>query len=297
MLWFIRRRPCFSIICIYCFRGCDAFPQLSCTCLPPTLRFPPSLCSDLSPSPPLEYLRPLPAASTHSRLDSRFLFFSVAISRLAMNTSDIMSPPSILINDMNNMNGPRNSSSRTAHKNFSRSSGPMAVPNAHREDQYVPPPLPPPRHMEDLAAGSDPGWRWGNSSNHGGFGGGKFDSSISSSSSLRGSWDSRMEDEGFSDRPDPSRRNLSITSTNLPPSLDRKYDFSRHIDEGYHSFSGSSLSSNRSVPLWLSVLLFGCIFRFGAIKLAVEASQALGCIRLLRDIVRRVPLGVCLQSK
>ncbi|KAI4234748.1 MAG: hypothetical protein LQ349_003589 [Xanthoria aureola] len=162
-----------------------------------------------------------------------------------MNTSDIMSPPSILIHDMNNMNGPRNSSSRTAHKNFSRSSGPMAVPNAHREDQYVPPPLPPPRHMEDLAAGSDPGWRWGNSSNHGGFGGGKFDSSISSSSSLRGSWDSRMEDEGFSDRPDPSRHNPSITSTNLPPSLDRKYDFSRHFDEGYHSLSGSSLSSNR----------------------------------------------------
>ncbi|KAI4258211.1 MAG: hypothetical protein L6R42_005230 [Xanthoria sp. 1 TBL-2021] len=121
----------------------------------------------------------------------------------------------------------------------------MAVPNAHREEQYVPPPLPPPRHIEELAAGSDPGWRWGNSSNHGGFGGGKFASSISSSSSLRGSWDSRMEDEGFPDRPDPSKHNPSITSTNLPPALDRKYDFSRHIDEGYHSLSGSSLSSNR----------------------------------------------------
>ena len=105
-----------------------------------------------------------------------------------------------------------------------------------------------------------------------------------------------MEDEGFSDRPDPSRHNPSITSTNLPPSLDRKYDFSRHFDEGYHSLSGSSLSSNRSVPLWLSVLLFGCIFRFGAMKLAVGASQALGRIRL-RDNISRVTLGVWLQLK
>lgn len=191
-----------------------------------------------------------------------------------MNTSGIMSPPSILINDMNNMNGPRNSSTRMAHKNFSRSPGPMAVPNAHREEQYVPPPLPPPRHIEELAAGSDPGWRWGNSSNHGGFGGGKFASSISSSSSLRGSWDSRMEDEGFPDRPDPSKHNPSITSTNLPPALDRKYDFSRHIDEGYHSLSGSSLSSNRSVKLWLSALLYCFILRIGVGEIGVRSFQS-----------------------
>ncbi|KAL8666493.1 MAG: hypothetical protein Q9168_007480 [Polycauliona sp. 1 TL-2023] len=36
-----------------------------------------------------------------------------------------------------------------------------------------------------------------------------------------------------------------MTNTNPPPGLDRKYDFSRHIDEGYHSLSSSSLSSNR----------------------------------------------------
>ncbi|KAL8879302.1 MAG: hypothetical protein Q9198_003059 [Flavoplaca austrocitrina] len=120
----------------------------------------------------------------------------------------------------------------------------MAVPNAHREEQYVPPPLPPPRHMEDLAAGSDPGWRWGNSSNHGGFGG-KFASSTSTPSSLRGSWDSRMEDEGYPDRSDPPPHEHSFSRTNLPPSLDRRYDFSRNIDEGYHSLSGSSFSSNR----------------------------------------------------
>ncbi|KAL8681700.1 MAG: hypothetical protein Q9186_002217 [Xanthomendoza sp. 1 TL-2023] len=118
----------------------------------------------------------------------------------------------------------------------------MAVPNSHRDEPLVPPPLPPPRHIEDLAAGSDPGWRWGNSSNHGGFGGGKLASSFSSASSLRGSWDSRMEDEGL---PDRSRRDNSFPTNNFPPSLDRKYNIARNIDEGYHSLSGSSFSSNR----------------------------------------------------
>ena len=47
----------------------------------------------------------------------------------------------------------------------------MAIPNAR---EAVPPPLPPPRHIEDLRAGqSDPGWQWGNTDNprENGFGG------------------------------------------------------------------------------------------------------------------------------
>ena len=47
----------------------------------------------------------------------------------------------------------------------------MAIPNAR---EAVPPPLPPPRHIEDLRAGqSDPGWQWGNTDNpkESGFGG------------------------------------------------------------------------------------------------------------------------------
>lgn len=35
----------------------------------------------------------------------------------------------------------------------------MAIPRAREE---VPPPLPPPRHIEDLRAGQDSGWQWGN---------------------------------------------------------------------------------------------------------------------------------------
>lgn len=120
----------------------------------------------------------------------------------------------------------------------------MAVPNARPDESFAPPPLPPPRYIEDLAAGSDPGWKWGNTPKHGGFGG-SFAFSGSSSSSARGSWDQRMEDEGFPDRPDYSRRGSSSTTIKSPPSYDRTYDLSRNIDEGYHSLSGSSLVNHR----------------------------------------------------
>ncbi len=61
----------------------------------------------------------------------------------------------------------------------------MAIPNA-RED--VPPPLPPPRHIEELKAGqSDPGWQWGNTNNpkENGFGGNRL-ATVRPGSSLHG---------------------------------------------------------------------------------------------------------------
>ncbi|OAK95819.1 hypothetical protein IQ06DRAFT_55280 [Phaeosphaeriaceae sp. SRC1lsM3a] len=49
----------------------------------------------------------------------------------------------------------------------------MAIPRARDE---VPPPLPPPRHIEDLRAGQDPGWQWGhtNSPRDTGFSGNRL---------------------------------------------------------------------------------------------------------------------------
>ncbi|KAH7084900.1 hypothetical protein BKA63DRAFT_4841 [Paraphoma chrysanthemicola] len=49
----------------------------------------------------------------------------------------------------------------------------MAIPRAREE---VPPPLPPPRHIEDLRAGQDPGWQWANTNSpiDTGFGGNRL---------------------------------------------------------------------------------------------------------------------------
>jgi hypothetical protein len=62
-------------------------------------------------------------------------------------------------------------SSRYQQPSYPSPAIPMAIPNAR---EAVPPPLPPPRHIEDLRAGqSDPGWQWGNTDNpkENGFGG------------------------------------------------------------------------------------------------------------------------------
>ncbi|KAK2807280.1 hypothetical protein FQN49_008783, partial [Arthroderma sp. PD_2] len=46
--------------------------------------------------------------------------------------------------------------------------GPMAIPRS--EETIAPPPLPPPRFIQELANGHDSGWRWGNTF-HSGAGG------------------------------------------------------------------------------------------------------------------------------
>lgn len=172
-----------------------------------------------------------------------------------MNTSGVMSPPSIHVYDINGTNGGGRSSSRTVGDLFARTPGPMAVPNARTNQHFAPPPLPPPRYIEDLAAGSDPGWKWGNTPRHDGFGG-TFGTSISSSSSWRGSWDHRMEVDGYSERHEHSPRAGPGVTIKSPPSFEKRYDFSRNVDEGYHSLSGSSISSHRSVDVWLFSPIF-----------------------------------------
>ncbi|KAL9604977.1 MAG: hypothetical protein Q9219_000165 [cf. Caloplaca sp. 3 TL-2023] len=120
----------------------------------------------------------------------------------------------------------------------------MAVPSTRADEPFAPPPLPPPRYIEDLAAGSDSGWKWGNVPDRGGFGG-NFGCSRSPLSSARGSWDQRMDDEGLPDRSEYSRRDSSAATIKSPPPYGRISDPSRSIDEGYHSLSGSSFVNHR----------------------------------------------------
>ncbi|KAL5120514.1 hypothetical protein ACEQ8H_001532 [Pleosporales sp. CAS-2024a] len=60
----------------------------------------------------------------------------------------------------------------------------MAIPRAREE---VPPPLPPPRHIQDLSVGQDPGWQWGNTNSprDTGFGGNRL-ATVRPGSSLYG---------------------------------------------------------------------------------------------------------------
>lgn len=253
----------------------DNFRQGRCSALPST-RFPYEyLHSDLTPSPPLKtLLRPLSAAFAHLRL-ATISTSQRGDSALAMNSSGVTSPPSIRVHDMNSMNGLRSPSTRTAGRPFSRSPGPVAVPGARGDDQFAPPPLPPPRYIEDLAAGSDPGWKWGNTPNHGGFGGGILGNPRSPSSSLRGSRDQRMEDEGLPERPDYSRHGSSNATIKSSAGFDRTYDFSRNVDEGYHSLSGSSLSNHRSVDIGVFAPSFSFIHHALCATLQTGAAERL----------------------
>jgi hypothetical protein len=79
----------------------------------------------------------------------------------------------------------RPAASRPESQNSSSytSRAPMTIP--HNRPAEAPPPLPPPRFIEDLENGHDLGWRWGNLAAHEGFG--KL-APIKQSSSLNGGY-------------------------------------------------------------------------------------------------------------
>ena len=157
-----------------------------------------------------------------------------------MDIPRVTSPPSIHLNDHYSMNGPDRSSSRFSP--FQTKQRPMAIPSSTAE-HYVPPALPPPRYIEEIAAGGDQGIQWRNSFNSASMESG---GSVSSRSSLRGNWNHKMAGGRGNGRPDYNRRTSLASSLQSQPEADTKYDFSKNFDEGYHSLSGSSLI-NQSV--------------------------------------------------
>ncbi|KAL6714876.1 hypothetical protein ACLMJK_007136 [Lecanora helva] len=156
----------------------------------------------------------------------------------------VTSPPSVRVHDHSNgSHGRKHSTSRPAGVPFSsRSPGPVAIPNTRLE--LAPPPLPPPRVIEDLDAGSDPGWAWGNSASGKP---GKLGGSIASSGNYPKSWARDMGDNRKQQPPERlqfSRRESSASALRSPTNAERKHhDFARHQDEGYYSLSGPRTSA------------------------------------------------------
>ena len=162
-----------------------------------------------------------------------------------MDFTRITSPPSIPVHAHNANHGPRPSTSRSAAMSYSRAPVPMAIPNARFD--HAPPPLPPPKDIDPVTAGSDPGWAWGNDPKGGDFG--KARESARPMSNFPKSWGKNMEEDRPWDRAEFRRRESSTSTIRSPVDTSRGFDFARHQDEGYYSLSGPrpSAMSQQSV--------------------------------------------------
>ena len=161
-----------------------------------------------------------------------------------MDFTPVTSPPSSLVHDRNaNNHGRRRSTSRSAAMPFSRAPA-LAIPGARFDP--APPPLPPPRYIDEIAAGSDPGWAWGNDPKGGNFG--KAKESAMPMSNFPKSWGKNIVERPL-DMPDFRRRESSTSTVRSPVDTNRGFDFARHQDEGYYSLSGPrpSAMSQQSV--------------------------------------------------
>lgn len=153
-----------------------------------------------------------------------------------MAFTTLTSPPHISAHDHNDRRSRRRSPSRSTGGLHATAPAPMAIPN--RTVEKAPPPLPPPRVINDLAAGSDPGWEWGNDPSRGGFG--KSKASSSAASHFPKSWAVSMEENRSPSRPEYRQRERPRSAAISPTVSERRPPPSSrpHHDEGYYSLSG-----------------------------------------------------------
>ena len=168
-----------------------------------------------------------------------------------MDFTPVTSPPSTTVHDHNANYGRRRSSSRSAAMPFSRAPVPLAIPNARYDP--APPPLPPPRYIDNITAGSDPGWAWGNEPKEGNFG--KARETAMPASNFPKSWGKTIGQRPL-DQPEFRRRESSTSTVRSPSDTSRGFDFARHQDEGYYSLSGSrpSAMSQQSVYVFFQIV-------------------------------------------
>lgn len=79
-----------------------------------------------------------------------------------MDMPRLPSPPSIYIREHVSNHERRCSTSRSHFASGSMSSPHSGLPIPNGRPEEAPPPLPPPRIIDDLANGQDQGWKWGN---------------------------------------------------------------------------------------------------------------------------------------
>lgn len=125
--------------------------------------------------------------------------------------------------------------------------GPMSIPNAQ---EPVPPPLPPPRFIPSIQSsareGPDIAWQWENARQEASWPKSNT-AQINPGSSLCGGPFGGHRREPSDERP-PERRSSSTSTVKSisDARYDRRDNYPR-IDEGYHSLSGTSIGSSRSV--------------------------------------------------
>lgn len=129
---------------------------------------------------------------------------------------------------------------------------PMTIPGSNNE-ALAPPPLPPPRFIEDIAQGHDSGWKWGNSFEHDQFGQSATLPPIKPTSSLLGGAPSRpplvRRDETYSFEEEGVRRPAmqSITSGSSLPDIRLQDGMQRSRDGPTSGSLGSGLPPLRLV--------------------------------------------------
>lgn len=153
----------------------------------------------------------------------------------------LSSPPSIHVHDFNNSYDRRmstvNSSSHPVGEQSFSSPGPMRIPTKNVQD-FAPPPLPPPPHINALQSGHDAGWIHANSPGFGSFG--KL-TPIDPGSSLYGGH-SRPEPLARSDRSMVSElERTSGTPLSKSPQPPIKIDLPHRTDEGFRGSVSSSM--------------------------------------------------------
>lgn len=143
------------------------------------------------------------------------------------------STPSIRISQHQRYNSPPGYTS----SDFVPVVSPMAIP---RQQDHVPPPLPPPNHIPELHAGLDPGWQWGNDPSNSTFG---RSASVKPGSSLLGgsSWDKELLPHHASQNMRRGSSMSSAATVTLSREGDMADDFVTHGDDESTSSRRSSI--------------------------------------------------------